>query len=131
MNYMFLLATVEQAPEEINFGMLIVRMLIFLALVVALIYFVLRKLLPSLMRMTAFKNQTIRILERVPIDQKRSMLIVEIQDKVYLVGSAEGQINILMELDPEKLPVKPAMGEKASRGFDQILKKTLLKTKPD
>lgn len=131
MNYIFLVAALQQAPEEINFGMMILRMLIFLALVIALIYFLLRKVLPSLMRMTAFKNQTIRILERVPLDQRRSMLVVEIQEKVYLVGSAEGQINILMELDREKLPAKPAFGQKASRGFDEILKKTLLKTKAD
>lgn len=130
MNYILLVAALQEAaPEEINFGMLILRMLIFLALVIALIYFLLRKVLPSLMRLTAFKNQTIRILERVPLDQRRSMLVVEIQDKVYLVGSAEGQINILMELDREKLPAKPEIGQKASRGFDQILKKTLLKTK--
>lgn len=131
MNYIFLVAALQQGPEEINFGMLILRMLIFLALVIALIYFLLRKVLPSLMRMTTFKNQTIRILERVPLDQRRSMLVVEIQDKVYLVGSAEGQINILMELDREKLPAKPAFGQKSSRGFDEILKKTLLRTKPD
>lgn len=131
MNYIFLVAVLQQAPEEINFGMLILRMLIFLALVIALIYFVLRKVLPSLMRMTAFKNQTIRILERVPLDQRRSMLVIEVQEKVYLVGSAEGQINILMELDREKLPAKPAFGQKSPRGFEEILKKTLLKTKPD
>jgi flagellar protein FliO/FliZ len=131
MNYIFLVAVLQQGPEEINFGMLILRMLIFLALVIALIYFLLRKVLPSLMRMTTFKNQTIRILERVPLDQRRSMLVVEIQDKVYLVGCAEGQINILMELDREKLPAKPAFGQKSSRGFDEILKKTLLRMKPD
>lgn len=131
MNYIFLVAALQQPPEEINFGILILRMLIFLSLVIALIYFLLRKVLPSLMRMTAFKNQTIRILERVPLDQRRSMLVVEIQEKVYLVGSAEGQINILMELDREKLPAKPEIGQKASRGFDEILKKTFLKTKPD
>lgn len=131
MNYIFLVAALQQAPEDINFGMLILRMLIFLALVIALIYFLLRKVLPSLMRMTAFKNPTIRILERVPLDQRRSMLVIEVQEKVYLVGSAEGQINILMELDRDKLPAKPALGQKSSRGFEEILKKTLLKTKPD
>jgi flagellar protein FliO/FliZ len=130
MNYMLLVA-LQEVPEEINFGMLILRMLLFLAIVVALIYFLLKKVLPMLVGMAAFRNQTIHILERVPIDQRRSMLVVEVQGKIYLVGSAEGQVNILMELDPEKLPAKTPIGQKASRGFDEILKKTFLKTKTD
>jgi flagellar protein FliO/FliZ len=126
MNLIFLLAVQETPVEEINFGMLIVKMIFFLGLVVALIYLVLKKLLPLLIHGAAFRARSIRILERMPVDQRRSLLVVEVQDKVYLMGSAEGQINILMELDREKLNAGTARDSEAS-GFDQVLKKTFLR----
>lgn len=126
MNLIFLIAVQETPVEEINFGMLIVKMIFFLGVVVALIYLVLKKLLPLLIHGAAFQARSIRILERMPVDQRRSLLVVEVQDKIYLMGSAEGQINILMELDREKLNAGTARNSEAS-GFDQILKKTFLR----
>jgi flagellar protein FliO/FliZ len=127
MNVIFLLALQETPVEEINFGMLIVKMIFFLGIVVALIYLVLKKLLPLLIHGASFRGRSIRILERMPVDQRRSLLVVEVQDKVYLMGSAEGQINVLMELDREKLNTKPSLGTEPSGGFDQVLKKAFLR----
>ncbi len=123
-----LLATQVPPPEDLNFGMLALRMFFFLGIVLVLIYFVLRKVLPLLVQTPAFRNRTIRILERMPVDQKRSLLVVEIQERVYLLGSAEGQINVLMELDKDKMNVQPAAGNK-SKAFDDVLKKAFFKPK--
>jgi len=124
--FWFSLAVENVTPEpSIDFGMLIFRMLIFLALIIALIYVVLRKGLPLLMQAQGLRTRTIKILERVPVDQKRSLLVVEIQEKVYLLGSAEGQINVLMELDRDKLPLQPATGAKATTKFEDFLKKSV------
>jgi flagellar protein FliO/FliZ len=125
MNLIFLLAIQEPPVEEINFGMLIVKMIFFLAVVVALIYLVLKKFLPVLIHGATFRGKSIKILERLPLDQRRSLLVVEVQDKLYLMGSAEGQINILMELDRQKWNTKPAESVESSGGFDQVLKKML------
>ena len=127
MNLIFLLAVQEPPVEEINFGMLIVKMIFFLGLVVALIYLVLKKFLPVLLHGAAFRSRSIKILERVPVDQRRSLLVVEVQGKIYLMGSAEGQINILMELDPQKMNVKSVDVPENSGGFDQILKKMIVR----
>jgi len=102
--------------------MLMIRMLIFLGIVIALIYIVLRKGLPLLMQAQGIRNRSIKILERVPVDQKRSLLVVEVQERVYLMGSAEGQINVLMELDRDKMDLRTSPGEKSR--FEAILKKT-------
>jgi flagellar protein FliO/FliZ len=126
MNPIFL-AVPETPSEEINFGMLILKMIFFLGVVVALIYIILQRVLPLLIHGASFRARSIRILERVPVDQKRSLLVVEIQDKVYLMGSAEGQINILMELDREKLGLKTATEDGSSSRFDQVLKKAFLR----
>ena len=122
MTVFLLVAAQAQPPEDLDFGMLILRMLIFLGIVLALIYIVLRKGLPLLMQAQGFKNRTIKILERVPVDQKRTLLVVEVQERVYLMGSAEGQINVLMELDRDKMDLRTAPGEKSR--FEAILSKT-------
>ena len=117
----------QGGPEEINFGMLLLRTFFFLAIILVLIYFVLRKVLPLLVQAPAFRNRTVRIVERVAVDQKRSLLVVEIQERFYLLGSAEGQISMLMELDREKMDLQKSAAKSPS-AFDRVFQKTILKT---
>lgn len=123
----FLLALQESPVEEINFGMLILRMFIFLALVIALIWLLLRKFLPMIAQSPAFRNRNVKIIERVPLDTKRSLLVVEVQERVYLLGSAEGQINVLMELDRQKM--NSAVTPAPSVSFDQVWKRMFMKSR--
>ena len=128
----FLLQAVQQftPPEDINFGALFLRMIVFLGLTVLLIMFLLRKVLPLVVPgAQTNRTKSVRILERVPIDQRKSLLVVEIQEKFYLIGSAEGQINILMELDREKV-LLPENIEGKTSSFADILKKTLSRNRP-
>ena len=129
MNIFFLAAQEVAGPEEINFGMLFLRMLIFLGLVLVLIYILLRKVLPLLIQVPGQGNRTVKILERVALDQKRSLLVVEVQQKVYLIGAAEGQINVLMELDREKMASSVVVPQKPP-SFQEILKRTFSRSKP-
>ncbi|HSP07430.1 MAG TPA: flagellar biosynthetic protein FliO [Acidobacteriota bacterium] len=124
----FLIALQEAPVEEINFGMLILRMLVFLGLVILLIWLLLRKFLPMIARAPGFRNRNVKILERVPLDTKRSLLVVEIQERVYLLGSAEGQINVLMELDREKMSVAPSITS-VPGSFDQVFRKVFTKSR--
>lgn len=119
MHHFYLLAQNEMS-QDLDFGMMIFRMLIFLGIILVLIYVVLRKGLPLLVNPSMFRSSSVKILERVPVDQKRSLLVVEVQDKIYLMGSAEGQINVLMELDPEKMKAPAAQGKTS---FESVLKK--------
>jgi len=124
----FLLAQQTSMPEDMNFGALAFRMLLYLGLVIVLIYFVLPRILRFFVRLPTHQNRTVRILERVPVDQKRNLLVVEVQGKVYLFGSAEGQINVLMELDREKMNLQDPAPIR-SKGFEDVLRKTFLKPK--
>jgi len=117
-----------QPPEEIDFGMLLLRTFFFLALVCLLIYFVLRKVLPHLVQIPGIRNRNIKIIERLPLDQKKSLLVVEVQDKAYLLGCSENSINVLMELDREKMEVKPPVAS-GTGGFDSVLKKIAFRSK--
>jgi len=126
----FLLQAVQQTgmPEEINFGALILRMIIFLGLILLIIFFVLKKVLPILVHGGRFRTKNIHILERVPIDQRKSLIIAEVQDKIYLIGCSDGQINILTELDREKLEMQDS-GSPKPVSFSDVLKRTLSRQK--
>lgn len=119
-----------QPPEELDFGMLLLRTFFFLALVCLLIYFLLRKVLPRIVQMPGIRNRTVKIIERLPLDQKKSLVVVEIQDKAFLLGCSENSINILMELDREKMETKPPVAAAGSSGsFDSVLKKIAFRSK--
>jgi flagellar protein FliO/FliZ len=118
-----------QPPEEIDFGMLLLRTFFFLALVCLLIYFLLRKVLPRFVQMPGIRNRTVKIIERLPLDQKKSLVVVEIQDKAFLLGCSENSINILMELDREKIEIKPPVAAGGPGSFDSVLKKIAFRSK--
>ena len=119
-----------QPPEEIDFSMLLLRTFFFLALVCLLIYFLLRKVLPRIVQLPGLHNRTVKIIERLPLDQKKSLVVVEIQDKAFLLGCSENSINILMELDREKMEIKPPVAAAGgSSGFDSVLKKIAFRSK--
>jgi flagellar protein FliO/FliZ len=124
-----LLLAQQTPPDDISFTMLFLQMILVLAIVLVLIWVVLRKILPLFVPNVGHSSQTVHILERLPIDQKKSLLVVQVDERVFLLGSAEGQINVLMELDAEKIAAnrKPAQ---VSGLLDSFAKKMLFKTKP-
>lgn len=50
----------------------------------------------------------VRVIERVPLDGRRSLYLVEIGERVLLIGAGEGGAPALLaELDPAELPPAP------------------------
>lgn len=50
----------------------------------------------------------VRVLERVPLDGRRSLYLIEIGERVLLIGAGEGGAPALLaELDPSELPPAP------------------------
>lgn len=57
------------------------------------------------------QGKRVRVLERVPLDARRSLYLVEVGDKVLLVGAGDGASpTVLSEIDPETLPNVPDPG---------------------
>lgn len=51
----------------------------------------------------------VRVLERVALDPRRSLYLVQVGDRVLLLGAGEGASPALLaELDPDALPEAPA-----------------------
>jgi flagellar protein FliO/FliZ len=90
------------APESLSWTL--ARMLLTLGAVMALIYLTLNVGLRRLMGLqgAALGNQPIvAVVERVPLDQRRTLLVLKAANEYLLVGSGESGLQLLSKLDAE------------------------------
>jgi flagellar biosynthetic protein FliO len=85
-----------------DYGLLIQSM-IFLILIVVLAYLAVRYGLRSVYR--GMNSGHMKVIERVPLDPKSgsALLLVQIGNDVYLVGSAQGGVRLLKTFDWKEL----------------------------
>ena len=67
----------------------------------------------------------IRVLERVALEPRRSLLLVEVCSRVLLVASGEGPMSVLAEIDPATLPPLP---DRRPVAFRDVLARALGRT---
>jgi flagellar biosynthetic protein FliO len=61
----------------------------------------------------------VRVLERVALDPRRAIYLVQVADKVLLIGAGDGAAPaVLAELDPSELPPEP---ERSASTFRDVL----------
>jgi flagellar protein FliO/FliZ len=91
--------------EDPSLGWTLIRTIVVLGLVVMLAYVSLnwgmRKMLG--IRMPAAGGGLISIIERVPLDQRRSMFVVKAAGEYLLIGGAEQSLNLISKLDPAEV----------------------------
>jgi flagellar protein FliO/FliZ len=83
-------------------GALLLRTLLVLGIVVALIYLVLNVGLRRLIGLGAggaSRGGMVKVLERVPLEPRRSLYVVESAGEFFLIGAAEGGLTFLSKLD--------------------------------
>lgn len=111
---MFTLLQASEAPG--GYGIALLQTLFALAAVCILAWVVLRW---SARRGLGVGRGRVRVLERVPLDGRRALYLVEIGERVLLVGAGEGGApSLLTELDPSELPPmpeKPSLAELVAR----------------
>jgi flagellar protein FliO/FliZ len=73
------------------------------------------------------KKSTMRVIERVTLGKDNSLLIVKIGDKFYLVTSAQGQIEIIKEVEGEWYKEIETSKLKSSSELRQVFKDKYLK----
>ena len=95
----------EVAPEQFQSGTsmlwMFVQTILALGFVCLLAYVVLRVVLPRLHSGTAGRTM-VRVIDRTPLDQRRSLFVVEVTGRWLLLGSSEGGLQLISELDAEK-----------------------------
>ena len=90
----------ELAAEEFSLGWTLVRTMIVLAMVVALAYLTLNVGLRRLLGIRApVGTSLVTVLERVPLDQKRSLFVVEAGGEVLLIGGGDSALSLITKLD--------------------------------
>lgn len=98
------LPTDETKGEELNLGWALFRTALVLGIVVSLIYLTLnvglRKLL-GLQQATALG--LVKVLERVPLDQKRTLFVVRAGQEVLLLGASENSLELITKMNAEQV----------------------------
>ncbi|WP_426750658.1 flagellar biosynthetic protein FliO [Myxococcus sp. Y35] len=96
--------TLPEAEEPESLGWALVRTLLVLGVVVASIYLTLNVGLRKLMGLQGAamgRQPLVSVVERLPLDQRRSLFVVKAADEYLLVGGGEGGLQLLSKLDVE------------------------------
>lgn len=92
---------------------MLLQTLVALAAVCGLAYVIFRVVLPRL-QIGQTGNSMIRVVERAPLDQKRTLFVVEVAGKWLLVGAGENGVQLVSELN-EQSAEAAAAGIEAAR----------------
>lgn len=86
-------------------GQTFFEMLLSLGVVCLLAYLLLGKLLPRLLRVPAASasGRLLSVVDRLPIDPRRSLMVVKMGEQHFLVGSSEQGLTLLARLDPSEV----------------------------
>jgi flagellar protein FliO/FliZ len=122
----------QQGPEEQeSLGWTLVRTLFLLGAVLAIIYLTLNVGLRRLMGLQSVgvgRQPVVTVLERIPLDQRRTVFVLKAADEYLLVGGGEGGLQLLSKLDtqaveriraeaprPSAIPLSPFLQKLLSR----------------
>ena len=114
-------------PEE-GMGWLLLKTLVVLGIVVALVYLSLNVGLRKLMGIKGLSPgmyRTVTVLERIPLDPRRTLFLVKVAEEYLLLGGGENSVNLLTHLDREKLEAFLKAAGPPSVTLSPFLKKLL------
>jgi flagellar protein FliO/FliZ len=94
----------EAEAEQESVGWMLFRTLLVLGAVVASIYLTLNvglRRLMGLQQVSAGRQPLVSVVERLPLDPRRSLFVVKAADEYLLVGGGEAGLQLLSKLDSE------------------------------
>lgn len=80
---------------------LFIKILIFLPFIIFMIYAFFKYGGAKLQEIQ--NGRYMKILDRMPLSKDNSLIVVKIGEKGYVISSAQGKIDILLELDEEEI----------------------------
>lgn len=100
----------------------LLQMVVVLGGVSLLAYLLLGKLLPKLMRVPSptGRPRLMRVVDRLAIDQRRSILLISVGDQHFLVGNSEGGIHLISPLDSETVLRAESNAEQQPSGLSRL-----------
>jgi flagellar protein FliO/FliZ len=102
-----IIAQVDSMPtdssSELSYGWLLFRTIIAMAIVLAMAVLFIKYILPKLNQSKWSRESSyITIVEKVPIDAKKSLYIAEVGNEKILLGATDHQINFISKVKEEK-----------------------------
>lgn len=86
---------------DYNFWLMLLKIVVFLPLVLVLFYISIKY---GGNKLQGIQNgRFIKVLERLPLSKENSLIVVKIGDKGYVLTSAQGKVDTLLELSQEEL----------------------------
>lgn len=82
---------------------LVIRVVFSLSVILGLLWFVARA---SNKRFGGAARSMVRVVARQPLARSASLAVVEVGDRVLVVGVSENGVSLLTEMDPSELPVE-------------------------
>lgn len=101
---MLWLQTLAAEPLPGGYGVALLQTLLALAFVSVLAWIVLRWFVK---RPAGLAGGRMRVLDRMPLDARRSVALVQIGERVFMIGLGEGAPSLLAELAADELPPAP------------------------
>ena len=91
----------SQPADGGGFGLfwMFVQTMFALALVCGLAYFLFRWLLPRMQQVSGTDRSMVRVVDRVGIDARKSLLVIEVTGRWLLVATSEAGVHLISELD--------------------------------
>ncbi len=121
----------DLAAVELDLGWSIFRTLLVLVLVVGLAWLTLNVGLRKLMGISPVQGaRVVKVLERVTLDQKRALFVVEAAGEVLLIGGGEGSLSLISKLDRAAVQAQPAPGVQLSPFLSKLLNRNSSPTPP-
>jgi len=97
----------------------LVKMILMLGVVVGLAYLTLNKGLGKLVERQNL-GKRVKVVERVALDAKRSLFLVDLDGKQMLLGAGEGGVVFIRDVDPASATAAKVPPPKAARFTDTL-----------
>ena len=93
----------EREDDAVSLWPTFVRTVVMLTAVCLLAYLLLGKLLPKILQIEppSANRRLMKVVDRLALDQKRSIMIIQLGDEFFMVGAAEQNITLMSKLDAE------------------------------
>ena len=78
---------------------LLIRTFLTLGIIIAVVWFLMRWVLPRIMQWRVASSGPMTLIDRLPLGANRSVCVLKAVGRYYLVGVSDGQIQLLKELD--------------------------------
>lgn len=114
---------VSSSGEPLEFGRALFQMVVVLGLVCLLAYFTLGKVLPRMMRVdvpASGGRRVLKVIDRLPIDPKRSLMVVKVGEECFFVGATEQQIGLIARLEPDQIDAALMASPDDPKPFDRL-----------